>query len=177
MHGMIMDMLQRFVIDTYDRDTWKQLLANAGVKNKIYYPIMDYSDAETVQLVVTASEMTGLDVQTILGVFGEYIADDLLQMSAILLKPDWQTLDFLENVEEIIHRLIRSAWKAHPPVLNFQRTAPNQITLRYTSQRKMCSVAKGIVRGVAKHYNQPLTVREDMCMLQGAHECLIHFRT
>jgi hypothetical protein len=175
MHGMIMDMLKRFVIETYDDATWKQLQENAGLKNKVYFPVINYDDSETVQLVVTASEMTGIPLQTLLQVFGEYIAEDLIVMSKVLIRPEWKTLDFLENIETIFHALVRDVWRVHPPILDFVRTGENEITLNYASKRKMCSVAKGIVTGVGKYYGEPIGFREGTCMLRGANSCQIHF--
>lgn len=175
MHGMIMDMLKRFVVETYDEATWKQLQENAGLKNKTYFPVINYDDSETVQLVVTASEMTGIPVQTLLQVFGEYIAEDLIVMSKVLIRPEWKTLDLLENIEMIFHGLVRDVWRVHPPVLDFVRTGENEITLNYASKRQMCSVAKGIVIGVGKYYGESIGVREGSCMLRGASSCQIQF--
>ncbi len=175
MHGMIMDMLKRFVVENYDEATWKQLQENAGLKNKVYFPVINYDDSETVQLVVTASEMTGIPVQNLLQVFGEYIAEDLIVMSKVLVRPEWKTLDLLENIETIFHGLVRDVWRVHPPVLDFVRTGENEITLNYASKRKMCSVAKGIVTGVGKYYGEQIGFREGSCMLRGASSCQIQF--
>ncbi len=176
MHGMIMDLVSRFVIDTYDEETWKELRIQAGVGGKTYHAIMDYSDDETFALVATASKMTGLTIGDVLEAFGEYIAPELINMSAVLIKRDWRTLDFLANTENIIHVLVREAWKVSPPVLRFERTAMNQVTLRYDSKRKMCAVARGIARGVAAHYNESMTIIEEKCMQKGADECVLHFQ-
>ena len=43
-------------------------------------------------------------------------------------------------------------------------------------RRKLCSVAKGIVRGVAAHYQEPVSITEGSCMLRGGRECQILVR-
>ena len=43
-------------------------------------------------------------------------------------------------------------------------------------RRKLCSVAKGIVRGVAAHYKEPVSITEGSCMLRGGRDCQILVR-
>jgi hypothetical protein len=38
-------------------------------------------------------------------------------------------------------------------------------------------VARGIARGVARHYREKLEIVDRECMLRGADRCLILFRT
>ena len=40
----------------------------------------------------------------------------------------------------------------------------------------MCSVAKGIIRGAARHYDQEILISEPRCMLAGATRCEITVR-
>jgi len=48
------------------------------------------------------------------------------------------------------------------------------VVITYTSPRKMCAVAKGIIRGVAAHYQEQVTVDEPQCMLRGDAACVLH---
>ena len=176
MHGMIMDMLQRYVVTKLGADTWTALRQQAGVGNKTYFPVVDYEDSETLLLVKTASDMTGLPVSAILEDFGVFIAADLYELASPLIDRQWKTLDFLENIENVIHKMVRIHWKAHPPVLKFERTGPDSISLIYTSKRKMCHVAIGIVKGLAKQYNEQVIVSEPQCMLRGAAACHLNFQ-
>jgi hypothetical protein len=95
-----------------------------------------------------------------------------------LVDPSWKTLDFLERTEETIHRVVRlKNAGAEPPELKVSRTAPNEVLITYASARRMCGVAKGIARGVARHYNETITITESACMLRGHPKCLISVRT
>ena len=46
--------------------------------------------------------------------------------------------------------------------------------VKYTSQRKLCAVAKGIAQGVANHYGEPLTITKSQCMNEGGLARDIH---
>lgn len=112
-----------------------------------------YPDEEVGQLVTAAAQTTGLAPAAILEDFGEFIAPDLLGMYRNLLKPGWRTLELLENTETTMHRVVRMQHNGSaPPYLQAKRTAPREVTINYTSPRRLCAVAKGIIRGVAKHF-------------------------
>jgi heme-NO-binding protein len=65
---------------------------------------------------------------------------------------------------------------AAPPQLRFRRVGPAEVHLSYNSNRKMCAVARGIIRGVAKHFEESVTIVESACMHQGAPSCELSIR-
>ena len=89
----------------------------------------------------------------------------------------WKTLDVLEHTEGTIHRVVRLRHEgAAPPRLKAERTEPNEVVLTYDSPRKLCAVARGIGRGVAKKMQELITIREPRCMHRGDPACVIIFR-
>src|SRR5690242_5175620 len=94
-----------------------------------------------------------------------------------LIRSDWRTLDVLEKTDESIHKVVRLQYaEAAPPYLHATRTAADTVTIIYTSPRRLCSIAKGIARGVAAHYAEPIRMDEPSCMLLGANQCEIVVR-
>jgi predicted hydrocarbon binding protein len=65
---------------------------------------------------------------------------------------------------------------ARPPELRAERIAPDEVVVRYTSARRLCGIAKGIVRGLARHFAQTVTLEEPVCMLRGDTECVLRVR-
>ena len=43
--------------------------------------------------------------------------------------------------------------------------------ISYSSQRKMCALAKGIVKGIASHFKEAVSITESQCMLKGDPTC------
>ena len=179
MHGIIFAELKKYVQARHGDDAWKALLQRAGLPaNTLYLPIREYPDADAAAIVGAASEATGLPAGEILEGFGRYIAPDLLGMYRALVKPEWRTLEFLENTEETIHRVVRiKDAAAKPPEIRCERLSPGEVVIRYASERRMCAVARGIARGVADHYGERVDIGEPSCMLRGDAECRIHVRT
>jgi hypothetical protein len=178
MHGTIFSELKKFVDARLGPDAWRPLVREAGLGARLYVTVSEYPDAEAVALVGAASRTTGMPAQDILEAFGEFIAPDLLGMYRALVRPEWRTLEFLENTENTIHRVVRLQNPgARPPEIRCTRTGPAEVVIHYGSERRMCAVARGIVKGVAAHYGETVTLEEPRCMLRGDEECRLVVRT
>lgn len=172
MHGMIFMELNHYVTEKLGKEAWNELLKQAGKPGVVYMPIGTYPDEDIVVLVGTASKITGKPVMTLLEDFGEYIAPHLMLRYATLIKPGWKTLDVLENTEKAIHVAVRARdQNATPPKLICNRVSPTEVHIDYSSQRKMCGVAKGIIRGVAAYMKETVTLSEPNCMHRGDAKC------
>jgi len=177
MHGFVYTELKDYVVAKLGADAWATLLRQAGLKGKAYVNYAEYPDTDAVQLVTAASEVTGLAPGVILEDFGAFLAPHLFRAYRPLIDPAWKTLEFLENAEATIHRVVR-ARNAHarPPVLRCRRISPSEVMVVYASPRRLCAVARGIVRGLAQHYREAVTVTESVCMAQGQPQCQIEVR-
>lgn len=178
MHGIIFSELKKFVDGKLGPDSWTKLMKESGLKAKVYLSTQEYPDAEINLLVSTASRLTGKNPQAILEEFGEFIVPDLVNIYGSLIKPAWRTLDLIEHTEETIHKVVRIKNPgAHPPELKCTRPSPKEVVITYNSARKMCAVAKGIARGIAKHYREQIMIHESSCMLRGNAVCILSIRT
>jgi Haem-NO-binding len=93
-------------------------------------------------------------------------------MSRYWIKPDWKTLDLIAHTEETIHHMLRNEGsQTNPPRLQCRRASPDAVVVTYDSPRKMCTLAKGIIKGIAKHYGERVTIGEPTCMLKGEIAC------
>jgi len=177
MHGIIFSELKKYVDIKFGGSTWNDLLDESGVSSRVYAPVKIYPDQDIAALVSAASRMTTIPVPDILEDFGQFIVPDLIKVYGHLSKPEWKTLDFIEHTEETIHRVVRLKTPgADPPALQCNRLSPDEIVLIYSSPRKMCSLAKGIAKGVARHYNEQIIMTETACMLQGSSRCEISIK-
>lgn len=178
MHGIIHLELQNFVVGNYGAPAWQALMERAGLTGQIFTPLNAYPDAQIVSLVGAAAGMTGIAAVDLLEAFGEYLVPRYLALYGKLLKPEWTTLDVIERTEQTIHRVVRLRQPgALPPKLRTERTSANEVILTYDSERKLCPVARGIGRGLAKQFNEMLTIEDMACMHRGDPTCIIHFRT
>jgi predicted hydrocarbon binding protein len=174
MHGVIFAEMKKYVETRIGGDTWNDLLIRSGLGERTYTASQPYPDEEAIALVSTASRITGMPVPAILEDFGEFIVPDLAKTYKVMIRPSWKTLDLIENTESIIHRVVRVAYRgATPPILQSNRISPDEVVVVYQSPRKMCALARGIVKGIAKLYDEHVTITETTCMLKGDPSCRI----
>ena len=174
MHGIIHLELKKFVLATQGADTWNSLVESAGLTGKRYPAKRAYEDSELLALVSSASEALSTPVDDILESFGEFIAPDLMSLYSGHVNPAWKTLDFLENAEGTIHHVVRANEpESTPPRLVAHRESASRVVIEYRSDRKMCALARGIVRGVAKQYDEAVHISEPCCMHKGSGHCEI----
>jgi len=174
MHGIVFAELQKFVVSKHGHSGWKAVAEKAGLAHKVYLAAGQYPDSEIVSLVTAASAITGQEPFRIVEAFGEFMVPSLLKMYGHLLKPNWKSLDVIEHTEGTVHTVVRASDKdALPPKLQTRRTAPDTVILIYDSPRKMCALAMGIGKGLARHFNETLSINQTQCMHKGAASCEI----
>ena len=177
MHGIIFSEIKNYAESKFGGPAWGKLLVAAGMPGKIFLPTETYPDKEIVAIVAAVSKIAGKDVPAILEGFGEYIVPTLLRVYKSFINTRWKALDLLEKTEEAIHKVVRIKNRgATPPRLTCARLSPDEVAITYSSQRKMCGLAKGIIRGIARHYGEKLKISEFSCMHAGASSCLILVR-
>ena len=161
MHGIIHSELKKYVETKYPTGVSTAVLRKAGLANKIYLTIGTYPDEGVTSIIEAVSDITATSAEQIMEDFGEFIAPTLMDMYKALIKPEWRTLDLLLNTEETIHRVVKVNHPgAQPPRLEFRQEGPTGLKFFYSSPRHMSAVAKGIMKGVAKHYGETLTIQE-----------------
>ncbi len=175
MLGFFFTELKQFVIQELSESAWIEVLGKVGLGSKdSYMNGLYYPDEDMMRIVVGVSNMTGMSIDQVLKEYGTFVGKDLFTAYKPLIDPSWKTLDFIENVEETIHQVVRARnRKASPPKLVCNRLTDREIVIDYRSERKLCRVAQGIALGVANHYNEPIEIVEETCMHRGDSSCKI----
>lgn len=175
MHGTVLKELEKYVDARLGPGSWATLRTQAGIAPQRTYDLGgNYPDEEVGSLVATASRITGVPAAALLEDFGEFMAPNFLAMYQSVIEPGWRTLDVIEHTESTIHAVVRLDHRgAAPPFLQTTRNGPNEVVITYTSPRRLCSVAKGITRGIARCYHEHITVRDERCMQRGDGECVL----
>jgi hypothetical protein len=175
MHGLIILQLQKFAQKQLGPRAWELLARKAGLPVRSYSPARAYPDEDLVAIVGAASRVLETSDAAVAEAFGEFIAPELLRLHARLLRPEWKTLDVIENTEPLIHAAVRVGNPgARPPVLDVVRTSADELRIIYTSERKLCRLAKGILAGIARHFGESISVTDEACMHHGDPFCALH---
>ncbi|MGQ0544832.1 MAG: heme NO-binding domain-containing protein [Betaproteobacteria bacterium] len=171
-NGIIYIEIGKFAQARIGEPAWQDVVRQAGVPQRLYYRVADYPDEEAFALLAGLSMKLQQPVGTVLEDFGEFVVPDLLRMSRYWLQPEWRTLEVIANTEQTIHETLRSEGSnTNPPRLRCRRTGPDEVVVTYDSPRRLCSLAIGIIRGLALHYDETIAITQPACMLQGAPAC------
>ena len=174
MHGIVFEELREYVWRTHGPEEWALLLGEAAPGRRFYAPDTGYPDEELEALLAEISKRTGAGRSELLQKFGTFIAPTLLDLYRPLLSEQWGLLDLLEHVEETIHRVVRlDDPSAAPPQLRVERPNESRAVLHYSSERRMCDLAKGIIVGLQDEYSQEVAITDLACMNNGDPECTI----
>lgn len=172
MHGLIHVELERFARASVGDAAWDEAVLDAGLQGKEFGATGQYPDGDAVALVVSLAKGAGIGPQALLEQFGEALVPPLLATYGDLVDPSWGTIELVSNTEALIHTVLRASdADARPPLLRTAVRGQNQIVVIYASERQMCGVAKGIIRGVASHFGETVEIDEESCMLTGDGTC------
>ena len=172
MHGIVYFLLQQFVESNWDNATWSSMFDSAGLDRKAYLPTEVYPDAEILALVEAGANVAHVSQEEVLASFGRFLAPNLLAIHGALLQPEWRTLATILNTEEVMHAMVRQSKPgAQPPVLKCVQGDDDTLQVIYTSPRKLCPLAKGIMQGIADHFKESIKIEDQSCMLKGDLFC------
>ena len=174
MQGIILDELEKYVGRELGDAGLSRMRGLTGRSEGGYRFDASYPDEEVHLIVRGVVEATGKPSEQIFEEFAEAMVPGLLGVYGFLVNPRWSFLDFLVNTESVIHKGVKlNSPSAKPPAIEAQRLGQESVAITYRSKRRLCGVAKGILRGAATHYGVTITLTEDQCMQRGDPECVI----
>lgn len=184
MHGLIFFFLQKFIATpspggaALPSDSRAEPTSRPPTTTGRYLPSGVYPDEAAVSMLAAIADATGESVADVVERFGEFLAPHLLKVAGTAVDPRWTLLDLIEQTEGIIHSLVRAKNPgAKPPVLETIRHDPHELHLVYTSARRLCRLAQGLIRGMARHYGEAVEIEETSCILRGDPFCTFVVRT
>ncbi|WP_334312365.1 heme NO-binding domain-containing protein [Roseovarius sp. ZX-A-9] len=73
MHGLINRAIERFVRDTYGRDTWHHVMRLAGLEFTAFEAMLSYEEHTTLDVLAAAQDVLGRPVPDTLEDIGTYL--------------------------------------------------------------------------------------------------------
>jgi hypothetical protein len=171
MHGVFHKGFKDFVVAEYGDEAWRSARETSGVERQVYLPVNSYPDQEFISLIDGLADTVDDSAFAFLESFGEFLADRLLDTYGRLLDDDWDAVDVVANAETGVHERLRALdGDLSPPSLECDRDG-DVVTVVYGSPRRLCPIAKGLVRGVGEGVGPELDVSERQCVHDGDDAC------
>ena len=173
MKGIIFNLLEDVVVDTYGDRTWDELLDASGLDG-VYTSLGSYDDSEITALVSAAATALSITDGEVLRWFGQRAIPVMAKRWPEFFAPHRNSLPFLSSLNDVIHPEVRKLYSgAFCPHFDFAAPTENELTIGYRSPRKLCELAHGFIIGAGEHYGETLAVQHSECMHDGSDRCLI----
>ena len=174
MQGIIFNALEEFVIETAGMALWNDVLDESKVSSAgVYTAGMNYDDAEIILLATKLCERLAIPLEDGLKGFGEFLFSFLLTKGPIELQEYHRPQALLMDLERVIHRDVKRIHvHSYTPFFEYTEQDEHSGILVYRSKRKLCIIAEGVIKGLAKHFNQQAQLAHTQCMHNDFDECV-----
>lgn len=177
MLGLLFAELKRYLEENGDASVWRDAVEAAGLQApKFAAPHKDDDDA-FYALVYAAAVRAHTRPELLLEALGERMGYDVVLSYRQAIDPSWSTIDLLERSQSLIRTVAsHGGGDAAPPRFATHMDGQDAIVFDWYSPRKLCPLAKGLVRGVAGALGDPVEISESFCMFRGDDHCQMTFR-
>ena len=144
-----------------------------GWRRREFDPDASYPDEQFETLLREASAATNLTRRELGRAFGVFTAKTtFVQLYPQYYAASGGTREFLLNIEQTIHELVRETIPgAYPPRLGVRPLGADGVVISYTSERRLCGLLEGLVAGTAEYYGERFTIDEAACIERGDAAC------
>jgi hypothetical protein len=179
MKGVVFIAFNQMVEDHVGIDTWERLLNEVMPKSDgIYTSVEEYPDSELFNMVGALSKITDVPAPSLIEQFGAYMFDVLNSKHPIFTEQQADFFSFIKSIDGVIHKEVRKLYDTPSlPSLDCEQIDEHNLNIKYTSPRKLCFLAEGLIRGAAKHYDVDYSLQHDTCMHNGSDHCSITLTT
>lgn len=127
--------------------------------NGIYTAVGTYSFAEMVSLLTNLSKETGLDIDTLLLVYGEHFFSVVQRSYPVFLQQYTDPIEMLSSIENHIHVEVRKIYPdAELPTFTVVTKTKDSLVMIYNSSRAMHAFGRGLMNKTFEHFNTKATI-------------------
>jgi hypothetical protein len=171
--GIIFNLVEDVVRQEHGDLVWDDVVEGAGVAGA-YTSLGTYADGELDALASSAGALLGAEPREVV----RHVAHEGVAILAARY-PEFFTpypdLDsFLAALNTVIHPEVASRFPgAVIPELSLRAPAPGVVELIYSSERRRCDMAEGLLLGAGEHYAETVQVVQTECMRRGDSVCVL----
>jgi hypothetical protein len=175
MKGVLFNAVEEAVSREWGEDLWDDLLLAADLDGA-YTALGNYPDSQMIALANAAADRLNTPVADVLRTLGRITFEPLLSRYAGVDEEPTSLREFLPTVNELIHPQVLKLYPGASVPRFVLRENGDDLELDYLSVRNMCTLAEGLVLGVADHYGETVVVDQPNCKLRGDSRCTIRIK-
>jgi len=170
MKGVIFNMLEEFVIEVSDEETFEEIYEECEfVSQGPFIGPGTYPDEDFLQMANKAIAKLGIAPADALRAFGKWSFPKLAEKVPPSFVDFEHPKDFLLTVERVIHAEVRKLYtNANPPRFEFEDPEPNKLIIYYISERQLHDFMDGLIEGVGEHFKTEISTTRE-CLQRDGH--------
>jgi hypothetical protein len=173
MKGIVFNLLENVVCSQFGEDTWDDILEESQVHG-VYTTLGNYPDDELFQIVCAASKILHMSPQEVIRFFGQKSIPLMATAHPEFFSAHNNTRSFILALNTIIHPEVKKLYPgAQVPVFEFDIHSTNKVIITYSSPRKLCDFAQGLIEGTATYFDETIELQHLACMHQGDPACIL----
>ena len=176
MKGIVFTEFLELVENKFGLKVVDQIIEGCDLESKgVYTSVGTYSHKDMFKMVGKLSEMKNIPVSDLLKMYGEYFFDVLSKgYPQFMNQPN--AFVFLESIDNYIHPEVLKLYPdAELPSFSSEMKGDNEMSLLYTSSRKMSDFAIGLIKGATKYFGEEVEI-EKMKEDNGGGKVLINIK-
>lgn len=173
MKGIVFNLLERVVVHEHGAAAWERLLETTGLEG-VWTSLGSYPDDEFLALMLAIAADRDLEPDEVMTWFGAKSMPYFATRYPQLFDPHPNARSFVMTLNSMIHPEVRKLYPgATVPDFEFDASSPDVLLMGYSSPRRLCSFAEGLLTGAAQHFGQRVSIDQPECMKRGDERCLL----
>ena len=161
MKGIVFTEFLDMVEKKFGYEMVDHIIENSDLESEgIYTAIGTYDHAEIIQLLMNLSGKTEIDPQLLLTEFGEYLFDTFLASYPQFFEAAGNTFEFLASIDSHIHVEVQKLYPEATLPRFESEVKDDKMIMIYRSERKMSSLAYGLITKSIKYYKEDLIIEK-----------------
>ena len=174
MKGIIFNVLEDMVVAQCGMSVWNDLLEKHAPKDRVYVSAKSYAESELFSIVQDVAQRLNMPIQDVVKAFGQFLFNGLALRHASVVEHFEDFTSLVMGIHDVIHLEVNKLYhEPSLPNITGQHLSENQIALRYSSPRRLCFCAEGLLFGAAEHFKQKIQITHDTCIHTGADYCML----
>lgn len=171
MKGVVFNILEDMVTEKGGLALWQEVLDKSGVSGS-YTAVATYDDKEMFDIIEVIIEVLDAPAEEVIGAFGIYMFEQLANRYPVFVENIDDLFDFLETIDSVIHMEVKKLMtETLLPSIACQRIGKSELLMNYSSPRRLCLLAEGLVYGAASRYGRSIRIDHPVCMHKGSDHC------
>jgi hypothetical protein len=161
MYGLVNSAISGYLKKNYGTTVYHNIAGASGVVESEFVSMETYPDEITYNLVVNASKLLDLPVNTLLESIGQYWVTytAMSGYGKFFSSYHHNIIGFLENLNLMHMRLMLIYPEMKIPTFNLKPISELEYELIYESERfGLAHFVIGLVKGLSEHFSQPLSI-------------------